>query len=154
MWSAPVQVKLQVSLAHRTWSGELSRLDPDGYSMVINTPRSVSPDSPRAASFNAQFRRVKAAGYARPHTACMNGVQPSAFLSKTEEWFHWLDEMMVWSCIFCHVNSHQQFRKHYCKDCYCEKELHFHGNLQENLTTCALLFYSLCVGFSVGVLPC
>ena len=88
MWSAPVQVKLQVSLAHRTWSGELSRLDPDGYSMVISTPRSVSPDSPRAASFNAQFRRVKAAGYARPHTACMNGVQPSAFLSKTEEWFH------------------------------------------------------------------
>ena len=84
MWSAPVQVKLQVSLAHRTCSGELSRLEPLGYSIVINRLLSVSLGSPRLASLRAAFSKVKAAGYARPHTACMKGVQPSAFLLKAQ----------------------------------------------------------------------
>lgn len=45
MCSLPVQVKLQVSLQHNICRGELSRLEPVGYSICINVARSSQPDS-------------------------------------------------------------------------------------------------------------
>lgn len=42
MCSAPVHVKLQVSLQHKTYKGESSGLVPDGQTMPINTSSSFS----------------------------------------------------------------------------------------------------------------
>ena len=42
MCSAPVQVKLQVSLQHKTYKGESSVLVPDGQTIPINTSSSFS----------------------------------------------------------------------------------------------------------------
>lgn len=42
MCSAPVHVKLQVSLQHKTYKGESSGLVPDGQTIPINTSSSFS----------------------------------------------------------------------------------------------------------------
>lgn len=42
MCSAPVHVKLQVSLQHKTYKGESSGLVPDGQTMPMNTSSSFS----------------------------------------------------------------------------------------------------------------
>ena len=62
MCSAPVHVKLQVSLQHSTCSGELSRLEPGGYSILIMMARSTSCVSFTMETFLIQSIRAMAAG--------------------------------------------------------------------------------------------
>lgn len=49
MCSAPVHVKLQVSLQHKTYKGESSGLVPDGQTIPIKTSSSFSLEDTSAA---------------------------------------------------------------------------------------------------------
>lgn len=81
MCSVPVQVNEHVSLQHSTWRGEASGWLSDGHTMDITTFLSICPLGLVARHW-AVVKRVRAAWYARPRTAAMNGVQPSVSLTR------------------------------------------------------------------------
>ena len=94
MCSVPVQVNEHVSLQHSTWRGEASGWLSDGHTMDISTVLSICPLWLVARHW-AVVNRVRAAWYARPRTAAMNGVQPSVSLT-SEEWKHKVNAQKIW----------------------------------------------------------
>jgi hypothetical protein len=110
MCSAPVHVKLHVSLQQTTWSGESSGLEPGGYTIAAtavalrccwdDSEMEGTPDVCCSAAdddgtpnglgggdavslFATRWivsKSVNAAAYARDVTASMNGVSPCASL--------------------------------------------------------------------------
>lgn len=59
MCSAPVHVKLQVSLQHKTYKGESSGLVPDGQTMPINTSSSFSLEDTSAKIKNTVVHTLR-----------------------------------------------------------------------------------------------
>lgn len=60
MCSAPVHVKLQVSLQHKTYKGESSGFVPSGQIMLINISSSFSPEtSPEQGKQNYSINSLK-----------------------------------------------------------------------------------------------